>query len=441
MKTIRRAALCLCLASSLLYACGGKTQEGSAKDAEQKKGSSAAAEEKAESESEKQGKAASEISFMIPDWGVPTEEMLKDFEEQSGVKVNVLTTGWDDIRNKISTAAAGKTAAADVFEVDWSWVGEFQKAGWIAPISLSQEDMDDMVSAKTFSVDGTLYAVPYSNDYRIAYYNKNMFDQAGISEPPKTWKEVISDAKLLKEKGICEYPVSNPMSADEKSTTTFLWLAYTLDGKVFNEDNTLNREAALDALNILDEINREGLSDPANRAVSEAFPRLRNGEAAFMVGPSSNVMAVNDPRKSKVVGQVIPILLPGKEAQAEVTTPFAEAVGISPYSKNPEGAKKFVEWYSSPEVQYQLYEEISNLPTRTSVLEKLLKDGKIQNPGAMLELAKRIESPFPNGVPIYYTRMSTEIFNTINQMANEKLSAEEAADQLVEKVNKIVKEG
>ena len=138
---------------------------------------------------------------------------------------------------------------------------------------------------------------------------------------------------------------------------------------------------------------------------------------------------------------MIPILLPGKEAQAEATTPFAEAVGISPYSKNPEGAKKFVEWYSSPEVQYQLYEEISNLPTRTSVLEKLLKDGKIQNPGAMLELAKRIESPFPNGVPIYYTRMSTEIFNTINQMANEKLSAEEAADQLVEKVNKIVKEG
>ena len=72
-----------------------------------------------------------EVSLMIPEWGVPTKEMLADFEKESGIKVNVMPTSWDDIRNKISTAAAGKNAAADVYEVDWSWVGEFQKAGWL----------------------------------------------------------------------------------------------------------------------------------------------------------------------------------------------------------------------------------------------------------------------------------------------------------------------
>ena len=87
-----------------------------------------------------------------------------------------------------------------------------------------------------------------------------------------------------------------------------------------------------------------------------------------------------------------------------------------------------------------MYNELSNLPTRTSVIEQLLNEEKIKNPGAMLELAKVIESPFPNGVPIYYTKMSTEIFNTINQMANEKLTPEEATKQMVTNVNKIVEE-
>lgn len=381
-----------------------------------------------------------EISFMIPEWGVPTEEMLMEFEKETGIKVNVLTTSWDDIRNKISTAAAGKKAAADVFEVDWAWVGEFQKAGWLEAVELDKADLDDMKTSSTFMVDGKLFAVPYSNDYRIAYMNKAMYDKAGITEEPKTWDDVIANAKVLKEKKVVEYPISNPMSADEKSTTTFLWLAYTRNGIVFNKDNTLNAEATLDALKVLDEINRAGLSDPANRSTSEAFPKLSNGEAAFMVGPSSYVVKVNNKEKSKVVDQVVPIILPGKDGKAKATVPFAEAVGISPYSQNKEAAMKFVKWYTSKDLQYRLYNDVSILPTRTSVIEKLLNEGKIKNPGAMLELAKVIETPFPNGVPMYYTKMSTEIFNTINQMANEKLTAEEAAKQLVEKVNKIVEE-
>lgn len=381
-----------------------------------------------------------EVNFMIPEWGVPTDEMIKEFEDESGIKVNIMTTSWDDIRNKVSTAAAGKKAAADVFEVDWSWVGEFQKAGWLEPQEISSEDEEDMKTVKTFSINGKLYAMPYSNDYRIAYYNKEMFDKAGIKDVPKTWDEVIEDAKILKDKKVVEYPISNPMAATEKSTTTFLWLTYTRNGKVFNDDNTLNKEATLDALKVLDKINREGLSDPANRNSEDAFPKISSGETAFMVGPSSYVVTVNNHEKSKVVNQVVPVLIPGKDANSTSTVPFAEAVGISPYSENKEAAKKFVQWYTSKETQYKLYEKVSVIPTRTSVIQKLLDDKKIQNAGAMLELSKMIENPFPNGVPTYYTKMSTEIFNAINQMANEKISAEEAADQMVEKVNKIVNE-
>ena len=120
-----------------------------------------------------------EITFMIPDWGVPPQNMLAEFEKETGIKVNVETVSWDDMRNKIAIAASGNKAAADVFEVDWSWIGEFEKAKWLEPIELSQEDINDIPSISTFIVNGQVLAVPYANDFRIGYYNKVIYEQVG----------------------------------------------------------------------------------------------------------------------------------------------------------------------------------------------------------------------------------------------------------------------
>lgn len=42
---------------------------------------------------------------------------------------------------------------------------------------------------------GTTYAIPFHNSTPILYYNKTMFDRAGIKQPPQTWAELLADAK------------------------------------------------------------------------------------------------------------------------------------------------------------------------------------------------------------------------------------------------------
>ena len=382
-----------------------------------------------------------EITFMIPDWGAPTDEMLEEFKNETGITVNVLPTSWDDIRDKIATVAAGKQVAADVFEVDWSWTGEFHAADWLMPIDMSDEDKEDMPTIKSFTIGDEVLAVPYANDFRIAFYNKEMFDKVG-ADAPKTWDELIDACKKLKEQGICEYPIGLPLKADESTSTTLMWLAYSRNNKFFNDDDTINKEAVKDGLTVIEKIVKEGLVDPANaeNTGQMAYAKILSEEAAFMIGPSSYVTRVNDPEKSKVVDKIMPILLPGIEKEADVTVPFAEAVGISKYTKNPEAAEKWVKWYTSKENQLKMFNDLSALPTRNSVLNGLIEDGTIKNSGAMVDLAKMIESPFPNGVPKYYTKMSTEIFNTVNQMTSGKLTADEAANKIEENVNKIVEE-
>lgn len=382
-----------------------------------------------------------EITLMIPDWGVPNEELLSEFENESGIKVNVNTVGWDDIRNKISTAAVGKEAAADVVEVDWSWAGEFYAADWLEPITLSEDEIADMPSIAPFIKDNKVLAVPYANDYRIAYYNKEMFDSAGISTEPKTWDDVVAAAKVIKEKGIAKYPITMPMNADESATTSMIWMALTRNGVVFNEDGSLNKDSMLDALNFTNQLVKDGLIDPANQSGSgmDAYRKLTSAEAAFMVGPTSFVSRVNDEKESQVVGKIVPILLPGRSDHSEKTYALPEAVGVLKLSKNKEAAEKFVKWYTSPQIQIRLNETNNTIPTRNSILQKLIDEGKLKDTGAMLEQAKRITSPFPTGIPSYYSEMSNAMYNNINAMVTGNLTPEQAFDTMDAKIKELLK--
>ncbi|MDO5788897.1 MAG: sugar ABC transporter substrate-binding protein [Fusobacterium sp.] len=387
------------------------------------------------------GNKNQEITFMIPDWGVPPQSMLAEFEKEKGIKVNIETVSWDDIRNKIAIAASGNKAAADVFEVDWSWIGEFEDAQWLEPIELSQEDIKDIPSISTFIVNDRVLAVPYANDFRIGYYNKVIYQQAGLDEP-QTWNDVMKDMEILKEKNILKYPYTFPLNANEATTTSFIWLTYLRDGKVFNDDSTLNRENALTTLNFINDMLKKGLINPANLTLNglDTYRQILSKDAAFMVGPTSFIARSVDPDQSKAIGEIEVILPPGKDGKATQTMALTEAVGVSSLSENKEAAKEFVKWYTSKETQKAFFKEISAIPTRTSVLNEVIDAGEIKNSGAMKETSILVKSPFPNGVPAYYAEMSNSIYNAINSMASGNLTPEEAVNQIDSKIQELIKD-
>ncbi|WP_123054992.1 sugar ABC transporter substrate-binding protein [Clostridium sp. JN-1] len=388
----------------------------------------------------KKSSKSSEITFMIPEWGVPSNDMLNEFTKETGIKVNVDTVSWDDIRNKVSVAANGKKAAADVMEVDWSWIGEFSSAGWLEPVNLAKEDVNDIPSISSFTVGGKVLAVPYANDFRIGYYNTDIYQKAGLTEP-KTWDEVAEQMKVIKDKGLLKNPYTLPLTAGEGTATSLIWMTYLRDGKVFNDDNTLNKENVMKSLQFTDNMIKKGLINPVNTTSKDidTYRELTNGEAAFMVGPTNFVSRVNDAKQSKVVGKIMPILPPGGTGKAAQTMALVEGIGVNKYSQNKEAAEIFVKWYTSKTSQAKLYDTNSSIPTRTSVLKDLIDSGKMKNTGAMLETSKLIKSPFPNGVPKYYSEMSSAIYNAVNKMALGQLTPEQAFDEMNAKITKLAK--
>ena len=380
------------------------------------------------------------LTLLIPEWGAPSEEMLKQFKDETGITVTVEVAGWDEIKQKVSVASSGKNAPADLIEVDWSWVGEFTSAGWLEKIDVPESVQKDMPSLAYFTVDGQVYAVPYTNDMRIAYLNTDMSSKAGVEQTPTNWEALEPAFAKMKANGV-EYPMLFPLTAEEKTTTSFLTLAYTRNNVVFNDDNTLNRESAHDALTLLEKMLKEGYINPNNTSTPgiDVFKGIQNGNGAFLEGPSSYLTSVNDEKVSKVVGQVQAIEFPGKDAPATKSISFTEAIGISSYSKNKEAAQKFIEWYYRPETQAELNRATSLLPTRTSVLSEMIHSGEIKAPDFVITQSQNVGTPFPNGVPKYYAQMSSEIYNIVNQLGQGKLTADQATDMMVEKVNALAK--
>lgn len=420
-KKLVSMLLCAAMAATLTAGCGSD--------------SSGESGEKSSSSGE-----SKEITFMAPDWANPGDELLAEFTEETGISVIFNEVSWDDIRDKVSIAASGGEAAADVIEVDWSWVGEMNSAGWLEPIEMTDEDKEDMPTLETFTIDGEILAVPYANDYRIAYYNKEHFEQAGITEVPETWDEVYDALKKIKEAGIVEYPYTMPMNADESATTSMMWMAFSRSGQVFNDDDTLNEEAVMDALTFENQLVQDGFVDPASISFNgmDCYRKITSGEASFMVGPTKFVGISNDPEQCSEIGNIVPILLPGTDGTSPQTMALPEAVGITSFSENKEAAQEFVKWYSSADVQKRMYAVNSSIPTRNSVLAEMVEDGTFENAGAMLDEADLIKSVFPNGVPSYYSEMSNTMYNNINQRVLGEQTPQEAFDAMNAKVNELI---
>ena len=65
-----------------------------------------------------------------------------------------------------------------------------------------------------YTFNGNVYGVPDGSNVEVAYYNKDLFNQVGIKDVPKTFDELLADVKKLKAAGI------TPIAIGEKDTWT-----------------------------------------------------------------------------------------------------------------------------------------------------------------------------------------------------------------------------
>lgn len=363
-----------------------------------------------------------------------------DFEAATGIHVDLQTLSWDDIRPKLVTALVAGTAPADVTEFDWSWTGQFSAAGWYMPLNdvIDKDSVDDIGVAKIFTVDGQLLGVPYTNDFRVMLVNKKHFADAGVTEMPKTLDALVEAAKKIKEKGISTYPIGLPLSATEGASTSWYLLTKAFGGELFDKDfkplfltpDSAGYKALAFELKLL----KDGLVDPASTGLKDSQineSMFAQGLTSIMIsGEPGRLGQMNDPKQSKVAGQVEAILVPTESGQTR-SFGLPEALAIPNVSQNKEAAVAFVKWFTSKEFQKK---NAANgfLPTRTSALAELNTEGKLTSGDALVAQSKTVEPLFQQGTPPWYPQFSSAVNTAINSAAKEQVTVDQAMQSIAD---------
>ncbi|GAA2214463.1 sugar ABC transporter substrate-binding protein [Nonomuraea monospora] len=145
-----------------------------------------------------------------PDHVKDLDTIEKAFEKENpNVDVVVETAPFDQYFTKLQTSIAGGTAP-DTFELNYENFVTYASAGSLLDLGTVAGDVDTSVYAQSsldaFKRDGKQYALPASFSTVVLFYNKDLFDKAGVPAPTAdwTWQDEQAAAEKLtdKKKGV-----------------------------------------------------------------------------------------------------------------------------------------------------------------------------------------------------------------------------------------------
>lgn len=338
-----------------LTACGGgsKSDEGSTS-------SNASGTSSNTTETPKEKNITITFQNIYPDPTDPKNKLMnklvKQYEtDHPNVKIELDSLNTDQQKLKLKTQAASKEVPDITVVNPAAQMQPFVDAKLLAPLNdmLDQNGLKDTFQdglLDWYSFDGNTYALPDGNNIAVVYYNKELFDQAGV-KVPTTFEEMLDVVKTLKSKGI------QPMAIGEKDSWTgsFLFmnmLLRTNNGPGFLKD-VLEKKKTFD--------------DPAFKEAVDAFENLvqagafqegatsfdyNAGENLFKTGKAAmyfmGTWATGGIETSSVNGKVGVFKFPtinGKGNPDEFMLAPGSAFAISADSKHLEETKAFLNWF------------------------------------------------------------------------------------------------
>ncbi len=141
-----------------------------------------------------------------PDHLTDLDEMIRIFEEaHPGIKIKVETASWGEYFTKLQTLIAGGTAP-DVFELNYENFVSFAAKGVLldlGPLAKADKEFKPDIfyprAYDAFNYNGMQLGLPETFSTVVLFYNKDLFDKAGVTYPAAnwTWKDAVDAAKKL----------------------------------------------------------------------------------------------------------------------------------------------------------------------------------------------------------------------------------------------------
>ena len=109
------------------------------------------------------------------------QELLPDFKAKTGIDVEFEIMGYGEMHPKMVPSLTSSTGSIDFMPVDFYWVGEFARAGWMMSLDeyIKKDNFDtsvyfDSMMKLVGEVEGTTYMLPFYNYAMGLTYRKDL---------------------------------------------------------------------------------------------------------------------------------------------------------------------------------------------------------------------------------------------------------------------------
>lgn len=300
------------------------------------------------------------------------EEMLPEFEALTGIKVQFEKVAYPVMHDKLVTqlAAGEGSGTYDFLEVDFYWVYEFARAGWMYELderiansngAIDMSRYTDAVLSFSSRVDDKTFYIPmyvypmgllYRKDLLEDQTFKDSYRAAAGSDPvvPTTVDEYVAMVKTVNQIGGGElYGAAMQGMQGDPIVMEFCNFLYGVGGTFYSSDMTaptINDELGVKAVTLYaDAINNGAQPGAANADLNDTGALWVQGKAFSSVSYLFLLANAELDETSAVRGKGAVTTMPGGAGLTGSWT-----WGIPKSSPNPDAAWEFLKWVESPEV-------------------------------------------------------------------------------------------
>ena len=373
-RKIIATLLTLSLVGTLMTGCGQNKAEANTEETNQTsedkiEDTASTSDEKADQAGTYEGQV---LTVAVGD-GDPNAEFYasikNEFEEMTGATVNFESGG-----EGVTAELMSKSGYYDVLTMDGPVIPQYASLGYIMPLDdmIKQEDRDDFFEAALGSVswNNQIYAMPYLVHGPVLYYRTDLFEAAGIENPPKTVEEYLEISKKLtdEENGIYGTIIEGQQSAEPVSQLMDKLLQFNTQIIDPNDPTKIifGNQETKDAFEYLMKFYEEGCipKESASYSNSDVQNMFLEGKLAIACNWPYMWSMCNDEQYSKVIGKVA--VAPQPVTNAAWSWSFA----VCDHSKQKDLAYAWCEWATSSDVIARFGANFGFPVTRSSAVEK-----------------------------------------------------------------------
>lgn len=363
------------------------------------------------------------------------EELFRKFEEENpGIKVESQLTPWKEYWTKLETSITGSNAP-DIFWLNIPRSTDYIINDVILPLDDLSVEFDKFPKAhiKAYTHDGVLYGMPKDFDTMGLWYNREMFDKAGIDYPTDdwTWEDLESTAEKLTDAENDVYGIVAPLTWQGGYYETI----YQAGGWTFSEDG---KKSGFDDPNTIKgvqfwaDLTLNGISPPVEVIANSSAQALFESEKAAMFIEGSYLAPVLF-QESDIKDKIDVARPPKGETWACTSNALAHV--ISSDTKHPAEAKKLIEYLSTKEANVHVAESGVVIPSYEGSQDAWVKAFPDKNAQIFIDMVE-YAVPLPNALN---SSAAIEIEGDILARAwNGEITVEEACKEIAQKANEIL---